>query len=152
MVQALGLSERQIKRQYRKVREHGSLGLISQRRGQPSNRRISQPRAITYFVGLVRQHYADFGPELEHEYLTQEHGFTYSTEILRNWMIQDGLWRAKPRKLTRIHNPRERSPLRATPFAGCACNCTRLNLTQRGHFYFGLTIANFCMCTRSMQN
>lgn len=108
---ALGLSERQIKRLCRKVREHGAPGLISQRRGQVSNRRIPQ-NLRDHFVGLVRQHYADFGPELAREYLAQEHGFTYSTETLRNWMIEDGLWHAKPRKVTRIHSPRERRPRR----------------------------------------
>jgi transposase len=104
---ALGLSERQIKRLCRKVREHGAQGLISQRRGQTSHRRIPQPLR-DHFAGLVRQHYADFGPELARQYLAQEHGFTYSTETLRKWMIQDGLWCAKPRKAARLHSPRER--------------------------------------------
>jgi transposase len=104
---ALGLSERQIKRLCRNVREHGASGLISQRRGQISNRRIGQLQR-DHFVGLVRQHYGDFGPELAREYLAQEHGFAYSTETLRNWMIQDGLWQSKPRKAKRLHSPRQR--------------------------------------------
>lgn len=104
---ALGLSERHIKRLCRQVREHGASGLISQRRGQISNRRIPQ-RQREHFMGLVRQHYGDFGPELAREYLAQEHGFTYSTETLRTWMIQDGLWHAKPRQAARLHSPRER--------------------------------------------
>lgn len=108
---ALGLSVRQVKRLCRKVRERGTTGLISRRRGQPSNRRIPQ-RLRDHFVGLVRQHYADFGPELAREYLEQEHGFAYSTETLRNWMIQDGLWNAKSRKRACLHSPRERRPRR----------------------------------------
>jgi transposase len=108
---ALGLSERQIKRLCRKVREQGTQGLISQRRGQISNRRIPQTQR-DHFVGLVRQHYIDFGPELAREYLAQEYGFTHSTETLRTWMIQDGLWQAKPRKMARLHSPRERRPRR----------------------------------------
>ena len=59
-------------------------------------------------MGLVREHYADFGPELAREYLAQEHGFAYSSETLRKWMIQDGLWRAKQHKTARLHSPRER--------------------------------------------
>ena len=108
---ALGLSERQIKRLCRQVREHGPAGLISQRRGRTSNRRIPQLQR-DHFVGLVRQHYGDFGPELAREYLAQEHGFTHSTETLRTWMIQDGLWQSKPRKVARLHSPRERRPRR----------------------------------------
>ncbi len=108
---ALGISVRQIKRLCRAVRLHGSAGLISQRRGQPSNRRIpAEQRA--HFMGLVHAHYADFGPELAREYLQQAHGFTYSTETLRSWMAQDGLWRAKPCKVARAHPPRERRPCR----------------------------------------
>lgn len=104
---ALGLSERQIKRLCRQVREHGALGLISQRRGQLSHRRIPQHQR-EHFVGLVREHYADFGPTLAREYLALDHGFAYSSETLRKWMIQDGLWQAKPRKTARLHSPRER--------------------------------------------
>ena len=104
---ALGLSVRQVKRLCRAARQQGAQGLISQRRGQPSNRRIPVARR-DYFMAVVRECYADFGPELAREYLVQEHDFTYSTETLRNWMIADGLWSAKVRKVARIHSPRER--------------------------------------------
>jgi transposase len=103
----LGLSERQIKRLCRQVREHGAQGLISERRGRASNRRIPQSRR-EHFVGLVRAHYADFGPALAREYLALDHGFAYSSETLRQWMIQDGLWQAKARKTARLHSARER--------------------------------------------
>ena len=104
---ALGLSVRQVKRLCRQVRQHGGMGLVSQRRGQPSNRRIPQARR-DQCMELVRTHYGDFGPELAREYLQQQHGFAHSTETLRKWMIQDGVWSAKPRKTARIHSPRER--------------------------------------------
>ena len=104
---ALGLSVRQVKRLCRQVRQQGASGLVSQRRGQASNRRIPQAQR-DHFLGLVRARYADFGPELAREYLQQAHGFSHSTETLRQWMIQDGLWRAKPRKAARLHSPRER--------------------------------------------
>lgn len=38
---------------------------------------------------MVRERYADIGPELAREYLASEHSFTHSTETLRGWMIQD---------------------------------------------------------------
>ena len=38
--QQLGLSVRQVKRLCRRLREEGAAGLISRRRGRPSNRRI----------------------------------------------------------------------------------------------------------------
>jgi transposase len=105
--QLLGLSVRQVKRLCRRVREQGPLGLISRKRGRPSNRRIS-PDQREHFVGLVRSHYADFGPLLAHEYLQREHGFAWSVETLRGWMLQAGLWQAKRRRAKRVHHPRPR--------------------------------------------
>ena len=79
--QMLELSVRQIKRLCRCVRQHGAAGLVSQRRGQPSHRRI-EPHRREHYVELVREHYADFGPQLAHEYLQREHGFAFSVETL----------------------------------------------------------------------
>ena len=103
----MGLSSRQVKRLCRRLREDGAAGLISKRRGAPSNRRI-EPAQREHFVGLVRERYADFGPELAREYLARDHSFGYSTETLRGWMIQAGLWKAKQRRAKRVHSPRER--------------------------------------------
>ena len=105
--QLLGLSVRQVKRLCRRVREQGPSGLVSRKRGRPSNRRIS-PAQREHFVGLVRSHYADFGPLLTHEYLKREHGFRWSVETLRGWMLQANLWQAKRRRAQRVHHPRPR--------------------------------------------
>ena len=104
---ALGMSVRQVKRLCRRVREEGPGGLISRKRGKPSNRRIG-PEQRERYMTLVHQHYADFGPELAREYLASEHGFGYSTETLRGWMMDAGLWRAKVRRAKRVHSPRPR--------------------------------------------
>ena len=103
----LGLSVRQVKRLCRQVRQQGPSGLISRKRGKPSNRRIGAEQH-EHFMALVSRHYADFGPELAREYLARDHGFGYSTETLRGWMIQAGLWKAKVRRAKRVHSPRPR--------------------------------------------
>ena len=41
---------------------------------------------------VVRQNYADFEPTLAAEKLAGEHDFAFSSETLRKWMIEDGLW------------------------------------------------------------
>ena len=105
--QQLDLSVRQIKRLCRRMREQGASGLISKRRGAPSNRRIAA-EVREHTLGLVRQHYADFGPELAREYLASEHGVAYNTETLRGWMIAAGLWKPKTRRARRVHPPRPR--------------------------------------------
>ncbi|WP_157979262.1 helix-turn-helix domain-containing protein [Rhodoferax ferrireducens] len=59
----LNISVRQVKRLVRAIRQDGAQGAVSKRWGVPSNRRISLS-VRDRFVGLVREHYADFGPTL----------------------------------------------------------------------------------------
>ena len=103
----LGLSVRQIKRLNQRVREDGAEGLLSRRRGMPSNRRVADA-VREQVVSLVREHYAGFGPELARESLARDHGFEHCTETLRGWMTRAGLWQPKPRRTKRVHSPRQR--------------------------------------------
>src|SRR5665647_2351800 len=103
----LNISVRQVKRLTRAIRQDGAQGAVSKRWGVPSNRRISQSTRDK-FVGVVREHYGDFGPTLACEYLVEQHGYTGSAETLRGWMIEAGLWKAKRSRVRRIHSPRER--------------------------------------------
>lgn len=107
----LGLSVRQVKRLCRQVRDAGAPGLVSKRRGVPSNRRIGAG-VREHFVGIVRERYGDFGPELAREYLARDHGFVHSTETLRGWMVGAQLWKPKRRKQQRVHSPRQRRACR----------------------------------------
>jgi hypothetical protein len=80
--------------------------LVSKKRGRPSNRRTAAAvRAAALWI--VRQNYADFGPTLAAEKLAAEHGFWFSSETLRKWMIADGLWRDRKQRKS-IHQPRRR--------------------------------------------
>ncbi|GAB4182463.1 MAG: hypothetical protein Fur0039_27110 [Rhodocyclaceae bacterium] len=103
----LGLSVRQVKRLVRAHRQAGAAGLVSRRRGRPSNRRIGQEEREAV-LACVRSRYADFGPTLAAEYLTSFHGFTRSVESLRKWMIEDGLWAPKRQRHKRPFQLRER--------------------------------------------
>jgi len=109
--QQLGLSVRQIKRLVRTMRREGPAGLVSKRRGQPSNNRIAAA-VRAQAMALVHERYTDFGPTLAHEKLVEMHGFTHSVETLRTWMIADGLWQPRQRKRVAIHQRRPRRPCR----------------------------------------
>jgi transposase len=103
----LGISVRQVKRLARSVKNEGAAGVISKRRGMPSNRSIpwvERERVLE----LVRQHYGDFGPSLAAEYLAQRHGYCHSAETLRGWMVAAGLWKPKRVRARQVHSPRER--------------------------------------------
>ena len=103
----LKLSTRQIKRLVRKYRHEGDRGLISKRRGKPSNNRISA-KTRQQSLRLIRTRYKDFGPTFAHQKLTEEHQLTLSVETLRQWMINDGLWQGQGRKKAKIHQERQR--------------------------------------------
>src|SRR5271169_6759640 len=105
--QLLGRSERQVWRLLKAFRSDGVSGLISKKRGRPSNRKIvAAVRAAVLWI--VRQNYADFGPTLAAEKLAGEHGFAFSSETLRKWMIADGLWLDRKQRAKRVHQPRHR--------------------------------------------
>jgi len=107
----LDLSLRQIKRLVKRYRLEGIKGLISRHRGKSPNNLI--PDDIRQnILTLVKTHYADFGPTLACEKLTQCHEYQLSVETLRQWMIADGLWKPKTRKQARIHQRRPRRPCR----------------------------------------
>ena len=57
----LGLKRRQVFRLLERLRAVGPEGLVSQKRGKPSNRRHSDDFRERV-MALVREHYADFGP------------------------------------------------------------------------------------------
>ena len=87
--EVLGLSVRQVKRLLKRYREAGSAGLVSQRRGKPSNHRLA-PEVLAEVRDLLYQHYADFGPTLAHEKLTEKHGLRISQERVRQLMMAEG--------------------------------------------------------------
>jgi len=105
--QLLGLSVRHVKRLYRAYREQGAPGLVSKRRGQPSNNRLDAA-LIQEVSDLIYARYRDFGPTLAHEKLTEVHGLRLSRESVRRIMIAVGLWQPKRAKKVRIHQMRER--------------------------------------------
>ncbi len=103
----LSLSVRQIKRLYRAYKAQGARGLVSQRRGKPSNNRLdveTQQKAID----LIYEHYRDFGPTLAHEKLTEKHNLQISRESVRRIMIAEELWKPKRAKKPSTHQMRER--------------------------------------------
>ena len=104
---ALARVEAQVWRLLKAFRAEGALGLISKKRGRPSNRKTATAvRAAALWI--VRHNYADFGPTLAAEKLAEEHGFSFSSETLRKWMIADGLWLDRKQRQKRIHQPRSR--------------------------------------------
>jgi hypothetical protein len=103
----LGLERRQVFRLLKAYRTEGPAGLISKRRGRPSNRR--KPEELrTKALAIIRERYWDFGPTLAAEKLGELHETVLCRETVRKWMIADGLWLDRKQRLKRVHQPRYR--------------------------------------------
>jgi hypothetical protein len=86
-------------------RVEGPTGLISKRRGRPSNRR--KPEALrTKALTIIRERYWDFGPTLAAEKLREVHRITLGRETLRLWMVEAGIWADRKQQRKQVHQPR----------------------------------------------
>ena len=103
----LGISVRHVKRLLNAYRKKGAEGLISKRRGKPSNNRL-ETKVKQEGMDLIRKRYEDFGPTLAHEKLTEAHGMKISVESVRQMMIAEKLWKPRRAKRPVIHQMRER--------------------------------------------
>ena len=103
----IGVGRRQIYRLMQAFSAKGPDGLISRKRGGPSNRALGSVFRETV-LAIVRERYSDFGPTLAAEKLSELHGLDLGVETLRQWMIDAGLWVRRKDRLKRIHQPRAR--------------------------------------------
>lgn len=102
----LNITDRQVRNLLMKYELQGARGLISQKRGKPSNRTFD-PKFKNQIMTLVREKYPDFGPTFAKEKLLEYHNLNLSVETLRKWMIQEKLWIHRKSK-HRVHPLRPR--------------------------------------------
>jgi transposase len=107
----MGITRRHAHRLLLRFMDDGSSGLISRRRGRPSNRRMDDA-VRDRIIALVREHYHDFGPTLAAEYLAERHNIRISRETLRKLMIEAGIWRDRVARRPRPYQPRYRRDCR----------------------------------------
>ncbi len=86
----LGLSDRQIRRLSKRMKQEGDQGLVHRGSGKPSNRRIPEKRKAKA-LQLYEQQYGDFGPTLAAEKLAERDGILLSDETLRLWLRARGI-------------------------------------------------------------
>jgi transposase len=103
----IGVGRRQMYRLLDAFRARGPDGLISRKRGRPSNRALGAVFRETV-LAIVGERYSDFGPTLAAEKLSELHGLDLGVETLRQWMIDAGLWVRRKDRLKRVHQPRAR--------------------------------------------
>ena len=102
----MNITARQTYRLLGRYRDGGASAIADQRRGRPSNNRLSDT-VRDHAIALVREFYPDFGPTLAAEKLTERHDLRVSRETLRNWMRRAGIWVSRAER-KRIQQPRYR--------------------------------------------
>jgi hypothetical protein len=103
----LGLTVRQIERLVIRYLAEGPIGLISKHRNRPGNRRLKAP-LVEQVVGILREHYADFGPTLAAEKLRSRHKIDLAKETVRQIQIAAGMWLPRKMRPPRVQQPRTR--------------------------------------------
>jgi len=103
----LGVSVRHVKRMLKTYRREGARGLVSKRRGRPSNNRLSE-QTYQKVLGLLKSKYEGFGPTLACEKLVEVEGLQISKECLRQLMIAEDLWKPRKARKVAVHQMRSR--------------------------------------------
>lgn len=107
----LGLTDRWVRKLLGRLRQEGDRGIVHRLRGRTSNRKLPEllrERA----VGRVQESYRDFGPTLGAEYLAKRDRIKVSKETLRKWLLEAGVWKARPRRVREVHTWRPRRDCR----------------------------------------
>ena len=91
----------------RGLREARAGRLASDKRRQPSNRRLPDELG-SQAIEIVRERYVDFGPTLACEKLLELHDLQVSRETLRAWLIGAGIWIPRHERVRTAHQPRHR--------------------------------------------
>ena len=103
----LELSVRHVKRLVSAYRRRGDRGLVSGRRGKPSNNRL-EGAVVSRIEVALRERYADFGATFAAEKLAEHEGIMVSAETVRQIQIRLGLHQPKRRREKRVFQIRER--------------------------------------------
>jgi transposase len=102
----IGLSDRQIRRMIKRLREEGDDGICHRSRGKASNHRI--PKKIkAKTLKLFQAQYKDFNLAHATEKLSEVHGITINDETLRLWLNKAEI-PYKKRRVKKHRQQRER--------------------------------------------
>jgi transposase len=107
----LGMSERGFRKLLRRFRQKSDAAVAHGLRSRRSNRRLAAETAAQV-AEAVRRDYRDFGPTLAAEYLGKDLKIALNRETLRQLLIREGIWKAKPRRITEVHVWRPRRSCR----------------------------------------
>jgi transposase len=95
--ETMDLSERQIRRKVKRIREEGDKGIIHKLRDRLSNR-ATPDKIRSKVLTLFKDKYPDFGPTLASEKLFERDKIRVNDETLRLWLIEGNIPYKKRKK------------------------------------------------------
>lgn len=104
----MGVSDRWVRRLLVEMKEKGDAVVVHGLRGRPSNRRIDEETRGRAMELVKSPDWHDFKPTFASEQLAKRHQIQVSKETVRQWMIAEGIWRSKGRKVREVHAWRPR--------------------------------------------
>ena len=105
----LQMTQRQVRRLIRRLRQVGDRAVLHGLRGRSSNRKIDaelQQRAVQELRDNPICH--DFAPSFAAEHLHKTLAITIGKDTIRKWMIDAGLWQSQKRTVKAVHQWRQR--------------------------------------------
>lgn len=103
----LGMSVRQLQRLKSDVRRNGPSAVIHKLKGKTGNHQIDQ-NIKRQILSDIKSKYADFKPKLATEKLHEEYQLPITSQTIRVWMIEEGLWKMKKQRRVEYHSWRQR--------------------------------------------
>ncbi len=93
----LGLSVRQVRRLKAAIRVLGATALVHKLKGKPSNHSIDQ-NLKKKLLEEIKDKYDDFKPGFATEKLQETYDVRLTSQTIRTWMTQAGLWKVHRQK------------------------------------------------------
>src|ERR1039457_3380347 len=104
----MGVSDRWVRKLLVRMKVEGDGVVVHGLRGRASNRRIGE-QTKAEAVGFLREpEWYDLGSTFASQQLAKRHSIEVSKETVRCWMVEAGLWKSQPRKLSEVHHWRLR--------------------------------------------
>ena len=104
----MGVSDRWVRRLLTEMRAKGDGVVVHGLRGRSSNRRIDEEIRARAMQIIKSPEWHDFKPTFASEQLAKRHQIQVSKETVRHWMMAEGIWQSKGRKIREVHQWRPR--------------------------------------------
>jgi len=104
----MGITDRWVRSLLAEMKVKGDAVVVHGLRGRASNRRIGEEIRARAMEMVKSPDWHDFKPTFASEKLAKLHQIQVSKETVRQWMIADGIWQSKVRKLREVHPWRPR--------------------------------------------